>query len=93
MFKLNDYFGGKVMSLGFENTSGTVTIGVMATGEYEFCTSSVEYMTVTSGKMSVMLPRENEWETFNEFQTFIVKKDQKFKVRAEKSTSYRCVYK
>ena len=38
MFKLNDYFGGKVMSLGFENTSGTVTIGVMATGEYEFCT-------------------------------------------------------
>ena len=93
MFKINEYFDGNVMSLGFNNTSGNTTIGVMAAGEYEFGTSTVEYMTVTSGKMTVLLPGENEWKTYKEFETFIVDKEQKFKVKVNESTSYRCVYK
>lgn len=93
MFNVNEYFDGNVKSLGFENNEGAVTIGVMATGEYEFGTSTVEYMTVTSGKMTVLLPGEKEWKTYLESETFIVGKDVKFKVKVDESTSYKCVYK
>ena len=93
MFKVNKYFEGKVTSLGFNNIEGAVTIGVMAAGEYEFGTSTVEYMTVTSGKMTVLLPGEIDWKTYQEFETFIVDKNQKFKVKVDESTSYKCVYK
>lgn len=93
MFNVNEYFDGNVKSLGFENNEGAVTIGVMATGEYEFGTSTVEYMTVTSGKMTVLLPGEKEWKTYLESETFIVGKDVKFRVKVDESTSYKCVYK
>ena len=49
MFKTNEYFDGKVMSIGLESAEGRATIGVMAKGEYEFGTSTIEIMTVTSG--------------------------------------------
>lgn len=45
MFKTNDYFDGKVKSIAFETAEGPATIGVMAAGEYEFGTSTIEYMT------------------------------------------------
>jgi len=93
MFNVNEYFDGKVKSLGFNNKDGAITIGVMARGEYEFGTSTVEYMTVTSGRMTVMLPGETVWKTYNEFETFVVEKDKKFKVKVDESTSYKCVYK
>ena len=92
MFNVNEYFDGKVKSLGFEIKEGEVTIGVMAAGEYEFGTSTVEYMTVTSGSMKVLLPGELEWKTYSEFETFVVEKDTKFKVSVDESTSYKCVY-
>ena len=92
MFNVNEYFDGKVKSLGFENKEGAVTIGVMAAGEYEFGTSTKEYMTVTSSSMTVLLPGETDWKTYNEFETFIIEKDKKFKVRVDESTSYKCVY-
>ena len=93
MFKTNEYFDGKVKSIAFESSEGTATIGVMAKGEYEFGTSTIEYMTVTSGKMTILLPEETEWKTFNQFETFIVDKNKKFKVKVEEDTSYKCIYK
>lgn len=93
MFKINEYFDGKVKSIAFQTAEGPATIGVMAKGEYEFGTSTVEYMTVTSGKMDVMLPGENEWKTYGEFETYMVPKDIKFKVRVKEDTAYRCLYK
>ena len=93
MFNVNEYFNGSVKSLGFKNNKTEVTIGVMAAGEYEFGTSSIEYMTVTSGKMTVLLPGESEWKIFNEYETFIVEKNTKFKVKVDESISYKCVYK
>lgn len=93
MFKINEYFDGKVKSIAFQTAEGPATIGVMAKGEYEFGTSSVEYMTVTSGKMDVMLPGETTWKTYGEFETYMVPKDVKFKVRVEGDTAYRCLYK
>jgi len=93
MFKVNEYYDGKVKSLAFENNEGTVTAGVMAPGEYEFGTSTVEYMTVVSGKLTVLLPGENEWKSFGPYETFIVEKDSSFKVKVEEQSAYKCIYK
>jgi uncharacterized protein YaiE (UPF0345 family) len=93
MFKTNEYFDGKVKSIAFENTEGPATIGVMAPGDYEFGTSTVEYMTVVSGQMSVKLPDTEEWKVFKAGQTFIVEKDKKFQLQISQASAYLCVYK
>ena len=93
MIKVNEYFDGKVKSLALENNEGPVTCGVMLPGDYEFGTSTVEYMTVVSGKMTVQLPGEDEWKEFKPFETFIVEKDKKFKVKIKETTAYKCQYK
>jgi uncharacterized protein YaiE (UPF0345 family) len=93
MFKTNEYFDGKVKSVAFQTSECPATVGVMAKGEYEFGTSSVEFMTVTSGTLTVLLPNETEWKTYKSGETFIVQKDVKFKVKAENDTSYLCLYK
>lgn len=92
MFNVNEYFDGTVKSLGFDNKAGKVTIGVMAKGEYEFGTSMVEHMTVTSGEMKILIAGETEWKTYGEYETFRVEKDSSFKVILEDQTSYKCVY-
>ena len=93
MFKTNEYFEGKVKSIAFKTEEGDATIGVMAKGEYEFGTSTIEFMTVTSGTMEVLLPGETEMKIYKEFETFRVEKDVKFKVKVNGDTSYRCLYK
>ena len=93
MFKTNEYFGGKVKSIAFETAEGPATLGVMAAGEYVFGTSTIEHMTVVSGSMQVQQPGETEWKTYQPFDTFIVAKDVKFKVKMSGDTAYRCLYK
>ena len=92
MFKTNEYFEGKVKSIAFNTGANDATIGVMAAGEYEFGTSRVELMTVTSGVLEAMLPGSDEWVDYSEGETFMIQADQKFKVKAEQDTSYLCVY-
>ena len=93
MFKVNEYYDGKVKSLAFENAEGNLTIGVMAPGEYEFGTSTVEYMTVVSGELTVKLPGEDEWKNYAPFETFIVEKNTSFKLIVNQETAYKCLYK
>lgn len=93
MFKTNEYFGGRVKSIAFTSAEGPATIGVMAVGEYEFGTTSVEYMTVISGKMNVRLPGTSEWKEFKPFETFIVEKDKKFQLIIKEESTYLCLYK
>ena len=93
MFKVNEYFEGRVKSIAFTTAEGPATIGVMAPGEYEFGTSTVEYMTVTSGKLNVRLPGSNEWKEFKQSETFIVEKDKKFQLVVKEESSYLCLYK
>ena len=92
MLKVNEYFDGTVKSIGFDNKEGKLTVGVMAPGEYEFGTSTVEYMTVVSGALTVLLPGDTEWITFKPFETFIVPKDSKFKLKVKEATAYKCLY-
>ena len=93
MFKVNEYYDGNVMSLAFNNEEGDVTVGVMAPGEYEFGTSTVEYMTVVSGELTVKLPGEDEWKNYAPFETFMVEKDTSFKLIVKQETAYKCLYK
>ena len=93
MFKTNEYFDGNVKSIAFSTPDGPATTGVMAAGEYEFGTSSIEYMTVISGTMVVQLPDEQEWKTYDPFDTFIIQKDKKFRLRIAADTAYLCLYK
>ena len=93
MFKVNRYFDDCVMSMAFENEEGRATVGIMAAGEYEFSTSSIEYMTVISGKMSVLLHGETKWKDFKPYDTFVVGKDLSFKLVIEADCAYKCLYK
>ena len=93
MLKVNEYFNGNVKSIAFENAGGSATIGVMSPGDYEFSTSTVEYMTVISGMFTVLLPGETEWKKYKEGETFIVEKDSNFKLEVKEPSAYRCVYK
>jgi uncharacterized protein YaiE (UPF0345 family) len=93
MFKVNEYFDGNVKSIAYKNNDGQATIGVMAPGEYEFGTSTVEYMTVISGIMTVLLPGESGWKDYKEGETFIVEKNATFKLKVREQTAYRCIYK
>jgi len=93
MFKTNEYFDGKVKSIAFETADGPATIGVMATGEYEFGTSTKEIMSVVSGGMDVKLPGSDSWQTIAKGEEFVVEKDQKFGVRVSEESAYLCLYK
>lgn len=93
MFTTNEYFDGNVLSIALEASEGRATVGVMAAGEYEFGTSTIEVMTVISGKLAIQLPGETEWKVYKKFESFVVEKGVKFKVKADEDTPYLCVYK
>ncbi len=92
MFRVNEYFEGKVKSLAFTTEDGPATIGVMAAGDYEFGTSSREIMTVITGKMLVKLPGSEVWKEFKAGDTFEVPANQKFQLKIPADTSYLCLY-
>lgn len=93
MFKVNQYFDGKVASLALESAEGKATVGVMAAGEYEFGTDTVEIMTVISGELTIKQPGETAWKTYKKFESFQVEKGVKFSVIAKEDTPYLCLYK
>ena len=92
MLMTNAYFNGKVKSIALQNTLGKSTVGVMDIGEYEFGTSTVEYMTVISGTLTVLLPGETEWRSYTPNETFIVAANEKFQLKVEEQTAYLCRY-
>jgi uncharacterized protein YaiE (UPF0345 family) len=93
MFKVNEYFDGKVKSLAFTSTDGPATVGVMAPGEYEFGTSTVEVMTVLSGVLTVKLPGSDAWKDYQAGQRFTVDAGKKFQLKVAANAAYLCLYK
>ena len=92
MFQVNDYFGGDVKSIGFQTVDGPATIGVMAQGDYEFGTSSMEIMKVITGKLIVKLPDAKDWKDYKPGEVFSVAAGKKFQVKVEADSSYLCFY-
>ncbi|NTS78168.1 pyrimidine/purine nucleoside phosphorylase [Catenovulum sp. SM1970] len=92
MFEVNEYFEGKVKSIGFQGEKLPATVGVMAAGEYEFGTSQDEVMTVVSGALTVMLPGASKWVEFKAGEKFEVPANNKFQLRVSVDTAYHCTY-
>ena len=92
MFKVNEYFDGKVKSMAFQTADGQATIGVMAPGEYEFGTSTVEIMTVVSGTLTVKLPGSEVWKNYKAGASFTVAARKKFQLKVVADAAYLCLY-
>ena len=92
MFTTNQYFDGKVMSIGFQTATLPATVGVMATGEYKFGTNQKETMQVISGALTVLLPGASDWQTFKAGESFVVGADQSFELTVAEETAYLCLY-
>ncbi|MBF0184461.1 MAG: pyrimidine/purine nucleoside phosphorylase [Magnetococcales bacterium] len=92
MFKVNEYFGGKVKSIAFQTADLPATIGVMAPGEYTFDTATQETMTVISGMLAVQLPGMSDWRAFAANESFVVAAGQSFQLRVAEDTAYLCTY-
>ncbi|MDD3608495.1 MAG: pyrimidine/purine nucleoside phosphorylase [Halothiobacillaceae bacterium] len=92
MFKINEYFEGKVKSIGFQTESLPATVGVMAPGEYVFSTSRKETMKIISGAMRVRLPGSETWTRYGEGESFEVPAEAKFDVALDGQTAYLCLY-
>lgn len=90
--QVNEYFDGKVKSIGFENSEGRATAGVMAVGEYEFGTSENELMKVVSGELLVKLPGSDAFESFKAGSEFKVAANQTFYLQVKQETAYLCFY-
>ncbi|MEQ9287294.1 MAG: pyrimidine/purine nucleoside phosphorylase [Cyclobacteriaceae bacterium] len=92
MINSNEYFEGKVKSLGYSTDGGTSTIGVMEAGDYEFNTSSKEQMIVIEGSLDVQLAGEADWKNYRNGDSFEVMAGSSFKVKSTGQTSYLCKY-
>lgn len=92
MLSVNEYFEGNVKSIGFDNSQGQLTVGVMNIGDYTFGTSQHETMTVVSGALTVKLPGSEEWITFSAGERFEVEANQSFDLKVSEPTAYLCQY-
>jgi uncharacterized protein YaiE (UPF0345 family) len=88
MLDSNEYFSGKVKSIGFTSSiTGKASVGVMAEGEYTFGTAQPEEMTVVSGALKVLLPGEAEWKLFTAGQVFNVPGHSEFHLQVAEPAS------
>lgn len=92
MLKINQYFDGKVASIGLQTETLPATVGVMEVGEYEFGTSEFETMTIISGALTVKLPGSDEWQIFSAGESFTVDANSKFQLKVAVDTAYFCTY-
>jgi uncharacterized protein YaiE (UPF0345 family) len=92
VLKVNEYFDGKVKSIGFQTQSLPATVGVMSIGEYEFNTDQHEVITVVSGALTVLLPDTTTWQTFEQGSVFEVAANKSFQLKVATETAYLCTY-
>lgn len=72
---MNEYFDPQVTSIGFQTSTLTAFVGVMANGEYESGMRQIEVMTVVSGLLTIKLPASDEWQDFCAGELFSVDAD------------------
>lgn len=92
MLKVNEYFDGKVKSIGFEDSEGPITSGVMEAGDYTFSTTSKELMIVVTGELVIKRPADSDWVAFPAGQSFQVPAGVSFDVKVSQPTAYICRY-
>ena len=91
--KANVYFEGKVISRNIFCEDGSKkTLGVMLPGKYEFDTEQKEIMEIISGKLKVLLPDHDEWQTIEGGTSFEVSSSSSFKLEISTLVDYCCSY-
>ncbi len=90
--KHNTYFEGRVQSVGFERLGRSMTVGVIAPGEYHFNTGAPERMTVTSGEIHARLEKTGDWRAFPAGTVFEVAGKSGFDVRTSEPSAYLCEF-
>ncbi len=92
MIKVNEYYDGKVKSLGNSLNGVPFTVGIIEPGEYSFSTEKEEHMKVVHGAMEVKLPDEDNFKIYGEGEKFIVPSGKTFTVKVSQPVSYVCEY-
>ena len=92
MLNVNEYFDGKVKSIGFQGDPLASSVGVMAPGEYEFSTSQREVMTVVAGELVVSLPGSDQFVAYPAGTSFEVEAGESFQLQVATDTAYLCTY-
>jgi uncharacterized protein YaiE (UPF0345 family) len=92
MIKVNEYFNGTVKSLGFENSQGKSTVGIMEAGEYEFGTGAPERMTLISGSWQIKLPGESEFKNYKANVAVNIPANSKFQLQIQEQSAYFCEF-
>jgi uncharacterized protein YaiE (UPF0345 family) len=91
MIKVNEYFAGKIKSLGFELHGTQYTAGVILPGEYSIDTEKEEHITLTVGGFEIR-PPDSDWKTAQIGDTIVIPANSTFDAKASKPVSYICMY-
>ena len=92
MLKHNQFFDGKVQSVGFERNGRRQTAGVIDAGEFHFNTDAPERMTIVSGELWAKLPGETAFRAFPAGCAFEVPGKSGFDVKASAPAAYLCEF-
>ena len=90
MLKHNQFFDGKVQSVGYERNGRRQTAGVIDVGEFHFNTDAPERMTIVSGELWAKLPGETAFRAFPAGTAFEVPGKSGFDVKAAAPSAYLC---
>ena len=91
MIKVNEYFDGKIKSLGFERHGTPYTAGVILPGEYAIDTEQEEHITVTVGECEIR-PPDSDWKTAQLGDTIVIPANATFDMKLSEPVSYICMY-
>jgi purine/pyrimidine-nucleoside phosphorylase len=91
--KANVYFNGQVSSRTIQFSDGSEkTLGFMLPGEYKFNTDSKELMEILAGKLSLLLPDTDNWQTIQAGDSFEIPANSHFIVNVIENCDYCCSF-
>jgi uncharacterized protein YaiE (UPF0345 family) len=91
MINANEYFDGRIKSLGFELKGIPYTTGVILPGEYAIGTEKEEHITVTLGGFEIR-PPGSDWKTVKIGDTVVIPANATFDLKISETASYICMY-
>jgi hypothetical protein len=92
MIKVNEYFDGKVKSLGFELSATPYTVGVIMEGAYTFNTEKIEHLQIVAGALDIK-PAEGAWQTLRKGESITIPAGTSFDLKLRDPAAYICAYK